>query len=264
MKLESWGCSGVPSRELGEIRAKTPPVPPTITYCFTVDAAKTIAMVSRSSNGATVRNYFLHMERIAQEAYRGSLPALPDGSTPVQAAANEFDFIVSRMTRAIETGWGKGYVQKMIAQVALDTDARHGTDLSRLIPAVTALPGQKEEIDLAKGEHLLRQVIGSKECNLNQFKDLFGLKTTTPLNETLVALGYQTVLKSSRMRGISGHQIVPGKEQYAIQIPISGGEFRGQFKISAWILNSFSDAEKSKIMKHLKENYKATCFKSAT
>jgi hypothetical protein len=167
------------------------------------------------------------------------------------------------MTRAIETGWGKGYVQKMIAQVAMDTDQRHGTDLSRLIPAVTALPGQKEEIDLAKGEHLLRQVIGSKECNLTQFKDLFGLKSTTPLNETLVALGYQTVLKSSRKRGISGHQIVHGKENYAIQIPISGGEFKGQFRISAWILNSFSDAEKSKIMKHLKKNYKSNCFKNS-
>lgn len=236
---------------------------PEKTCIFTLDAAKQITMSAKSSKKRAVVKYFLHMEKVAQEAYRGNLPALPDGSTPVQVAANEFDFIVSRMTRAIEYGWGKGYVQKMIAQVALDTDARHGTDLSRLIPAVTALPGQKEEIDLAKGEHLLRQVIGSKECNLNQFKDLFGLKTTTPLNETLVALGYQTVLKSSRMRGISGHQIVPGKEQYAIQIPISGGEFRGQFKISAWILNSFSDAEKSKILRHLKENYKATCFKSA-
>jgi len=251
----------VPSGELGENSKNSPPPRPLLTYCFTIDAAKAIAMVSRSANGGQVRRYFLHMEKTAQEAYRGNLPALSSAPSVDQVAMQEFDFTVAYMSRALEIGWGKGYVQKLIGQVALDVDARHKTQVSRLIPAPTALPGQKEEVDLGKGEHMLRQVIGSKECNLEQFKDLFCLISTTPLNETLVALGYQKMLKSVNKRNISGFQALPGKEHYATQVPLSSGPFKGQFKVTAWILNSFSEAEKVKILQHLKANYDKSCFK---
>lgn len=231
------------------------------TYCFPIGVAKDIALVAHTPEGDMVRAYFLHMEKVAQGAYRGSLPAtLPEGASSTEKALREYDFTVACMSRSIETLWGKGYAQKMAATVALDVDARHGTQISRLIPAPTAMPGQKEEVDISRGEHLLRQTVGSKEINVSQFKDMFFLKSTTPLNETLVALGYQTVLRAPGARSISGYQLVPGKERYATQIPLSGGNLAGQFKIAAWILNSFSDAEKEKIKAYLVEHYKKTSF----
>lgn len=235
---------------------------PELTYIFTVDAAKKVAGKSGSSKSDLIWEYFLHMEKVAQGAYRGNLPAQLPGNAPAhERALHEYDYTTACMMRSIEGAWGRGYVQKMIASVAQDVDSRHGTQISRLIPAPTALPGQKEEVDISRGEHLLRQTVGSKEINVSQFKDMFFLKSTTPLNETLVALGYQTVLRAPGARSISGYQLVPGKERYATQIPLSGGNLAGQFKIAAWILNSFSDAEKEKIKIYLVEHYKKNSFK---
>lgn len=46
------------------------------TYIFTIDAAKIIAGQSRGKNGLMVMKYFLHMEKIAQQAFRNELSAI--------------------------------------------------------------------------------------------------------------------------------------------------------------------------------------------
>lgn len=135
------------------------------TYCFPLEVGKTIAMISNAEKGNLVRKYFLHMELVAQEAYRGELPViqLPIHSNEEMRALEEFDYYAKVLTSALSGAWSQGYVQKSISMAAVDVDHRHGTHITRLIPAPVALPGQKEEIDITKGEHMLRQTIGSKE-----------------------------------------------------------------------------------------------------
>lgn len=227
-------------------------------YILTVEAAKEIATISQTPKGKQVRKYFLHMEKIAQESYQQELLVV-DSKDAI--AAQEFDYMASVMSKHVGKWWGQGYVQKQVAMIAVDVDQRHHTNISRFIPAPTALPMQKEEVDVTKGEHLLRQAVGSKELSTVDFAKAVGLDSTTPFNETLIALGYQRRLKASNRRGVSGYALVEGKELYANQIPISthNSPFKGKHKITSWIFNSFTEAEIDKIKLYAKLNFPRNC-----
>lgn len=209
-----------------------------ITYCFTVDAAKTIAMISKSSNGATVRNYFLHMEKVAQSAYRGELPRQisVDAGTE-ERAAYQMDYLSRAMQSAMAAGgWSEGYRQKQVFQIAEEVDRRHGTTLKGMLPPPSvALPGAEEEIDPTKGFHAMYKQIGGEVLSKDKLLESISASGIS-WDQLMLHAGYVEEVKASfrkaRRSGLKRSPKCPS--EWATQQEMTSGYCAGQPKIIAW------------------------------
>lgn len=229
---------------------------PTKEYNIALQVAKSIAMVSNTEAGERVREYFLTCERATQQVTQGVATNL---ITNEDKAYGEFNNIINNISPVIEKFWGKGYAQKQIVNAATTVDGKYNTNISKEFPLPIALPGQKEEIDPTKGEHLLRQAVGSKELSTTKFAEAVGTTTTKSLNAALIALNFQVALRDPNKRNNSGYQLVPGKDAYANQKPIStkNSPFLDELKIVSWVFNSFSTTEIEKIKEYIKKHFTA-------
>ena len=228
-----------------EIGSKTPPAQTILTYCFTVDAAKTIAMISKSSNGATVRNYFLHMEKVAQSAYRGQLPALSAAPGAVEAALEQATRFSQYLKAAMGDAWGQGYHQKVTHEQFQAAERHFGVSISHMLPAPTVmLPGQAEAVSLTEGVHFQEKAVGSKELSAEEIKaDLLG---GVSLNDALEHLGMIKKMWSKKKKharpGLVGVQLTSTADpRIATSVQLGAkSAFPGQFVVKAWHWNAFS------------------------
>jgi len=190
------------------------------TFVFTVDAAKHVAM-SAGTAGESVRGYFLHMEKTAQAAYQGRLPAQLTGE-PVKDAIAAASWESEQIRRAMGDAWGQPYHQKVTHDTFKRYGDAYGVDIESRLPALTmSLPTQVEEADPTKGEHLLGKAVGSLQLSTKGIADQFGL-TVTGLWKGLVASKVVSPLKHKRSRSNSGYVIMPdwsGKE-LATMLPL--------------------------------------------
>jgi phage anti-repressor protein len=209
-----------------------------LTYCFTVDTGKTIAMVSKSQNGARVRRYFLHMENIAQKAYQGELPRqLSDKAGAEESASYQMDYLSRGLSSAMMAGgWSEGYRQKQVYLIAEEVDRRHGTSIKSMLPPISvALPGANEEVDHSKGFHAMHKQIGGDTLNTQQMLD--GIAATgVTWHKLMLKAGYVDEVRSQNKRvkrsGIKRSAKCP--VEWATQAPMPTGHCAGQPNIISW------------------------------
>lgn len=222
-----------PSKGSSKSRAQT-----ILTYCFTIDAAKTLAMVSKSQNGAKVRGYFLHMEKVAQWAYRGETPGLlPDGAGIEEQAAHQMGYLSRALQAAmLAGGWSDGYRQKQVYQIAEEVDRRHGTTIKGMLPKPSvALPGDQEEIDPAKGFHAMYKQIGGEVLSKDKLLESISASGIS-WDQLMLHAGYVEEVKASfrkaRRSGLKRSPKCPS--EWATQQEMTSGYCSGQPKIIAW------------------------------
>ena len=222
-----------PSGESANSRTQT-----VLTYCFTVDTAKTVAMVSKSPNGQTVRKYFLHMEKVAQSAYRGELPRQisVDAGTE-ERAAYQMDYLARALQSAMAAGgWSEGYRQKQVFQIAEEVDRRHGTSIKSMLPPPSvALPGSIEEIDPTKGFHAMYKQIGGEVLSKDKLLESISASGIS-WDQLMLHAGYVEEVKASfrkaRRSGLKRSSTCPS--EWATQQEMTSGYCAGQPKIIAW------------------------------
>lgn len=225
------------------------------TYCFTIEAAKTISMVSEASNGVVVRKYFLHMEKVAQQAYRGELPAqiISQPQSLEAKAMQETAQMSSAMFELVEKLWSRGYAQKMTHEISIDVDKRYGTDTTKFLPLPDS-EGEYETTDRSEGAWYKRDIFGTVMKNTTEMAEFFGVNNVTAFNKAMVALGYAIPMKASR-RNVSGYKSTPEKEDYAIRQKLNSGYFAGDEKITSWVLSKFTENERIRIKNWLRTYY---------
>lgn len=225
------------------------------TYCFTIDTAKTIAMVSKASNGSVVRNYFLHMEKVAQQAYRGELPAqiISQPLSLEARAMQETAQMASAVFDLIEKLWSRGYAQKMTHDISIDVDKRYGTDTTKFFPLPES-EGEFETTDRSEGAWYKRDVFGTVMKNTTEMAEYFGVNCVTAFNKAMVALGYAVPMKADN-RNTSGYKSTPEKEDYTMRQKMNTGYFAGDEKITSWVLSKFTENERIRIKNWLRAYY---------
>ena len=223
----------------------------TLTYCFPIEVAKTIAMVSKSANGSKVRAYFLHMEKVAQEAYRGNLPMLPtahEGSSSYEIALEKATRATMLLKAAMGASWGEGYHQLVTHQQFEKVGKVYGVDLVSDLPKPTVmLPGQKQEIDPTQGAHFMTKAVGSIEMTTTQLTDRVlseGIKGIS-WNDLMEHCGYITKLlgkkkRGTPRRGLCGVQLTSKADpEWASQTPFGpSSEHPGQLHVVLWHYNA--------------------------
>lgn len=224
-----------------------------LTYCFPVEVAKTIAMASRSPNGQLVRRYFIHMEKVAQEAYRGNLPALPQNPNAVDLALDQATRRANYLKSAMGDDWGQGYKQKVTHEQYAAAGAHFGVDIVSMLPKPTVmLPGQATTVKLDEGVHFQNKAVGSKELNTEQLKaavlDGKPIKGVS-FYDIMEYLGYIRKLrspktKSKRRQGQAGVQATAKMPQeWATSTPFSDTAlFPGQERVIVWHYNAIPES----------------------
>lgn len=225
------------------------------TYCFSMEAAKNIALISQSDNGQKVRKYFLHMEKVAQQAYRGELPAqiISQPQSLEARAMQETAQMSSAMFELVEKLWSRGYAQKMTHEISIDVDKRYGTDTTKFLPLPDS-EGEYETTDRSEGAWYKRDIFGTVMKNTTEMAEFFGVNNVTAFNKAMVALGYAIPMKASR-RNVSGYKSTPEKEDYAIRQKLNSGYFAGDEKITSWVLSKFTENERIRIKNWLRTYY---------
>jgi len=224
---------------------------PVKSYLFSIDAAKFVAVSSQAANGHLVRKYFLYMEKTAQKAVRGELPArsVPQLETPTVIAAREASEAALALSSAVSQIWGAGYVQKMTHEIFQATDVKYSTDIAKFLPLPEANAEQLSTLNPNEGQHLLRSSMGSKEFNMTEMSEYFNVLRggVTPLNNALTELGYQKPLYSGSRK--SGYTLI--KEGYASTTALSTGKNLGREVVRIWYLNMFTQQERDTIKAYL-------------
>lgn len=211
---------------------------PELTYIFTVDAAKKVAGKSNSVKSDMVWEYLLHMEKVAQEAYRGELPRqIPMYAGSEERAAYQMDYLSRAMQSAMAAGgWSEGYRQKQVFQIAEEVDRRHGTALKSMLPQPSvALPGSIEEIDPTKGFHAMYKQIGGEVLSKDKLLESISASGIS-WDQLMLHAGYVEEVKASfrkaRRSGLKRSSTCPS--EWATQQEMTSGYCAGQPKIIAW------------------------------
>lgn len=209
-----------------------------IEYYLTMESAKKIAVLSQTAGGNLVWKYFLHMEKVAQEAFRGNLPAkLPEGASTEECAAHQMGYL-SRAVQAamVAGGWSEGYRQKQVYQIAEEVDRRHGTELKSLLPPPSvALPGSEEEIDPTKGFHAMYKQVGGEVLSKEKLLESISASGIS-WDQLMLKAGYVVEVKSSQLKtrrsGLKRSSSCP--VTWASQQEMTSGHCIGQQNIVAW------------------------------
>jgi phage anti-repressor protein len=210
-----------------------------IEFRLTVEAAKKIAVLSQTKGGDLVWKYLLHMEKIAQQAYRGELPRqLPEKAGAEESASYQVDYLSRAMSSAmLAGGWSDGYRQKQVYVIAEEVDRRHGTNLKSMLPPISvALPGALEETDPTKGYHAMHKQIGGDVLNTQQIIDQIE-GTGITWASLMLRAGYAEEVRST-MRGVKRRSGLKRSAkcpvEWATQSTLAGGLCAGQPDITAW------------------------------
>lgn len=224
------------------------------TYCFPLEVAKNIALISQSESGQVVRKYFLHMEKVAQQAYRGELPTqiISQPLSLEARAIQETSQMASSMYSLVEKLWSRGYAQKMTHDISIDVDKRYGTDTTKFLPLPDS-EGEFETHDRSEGAWYKRDIFGTVMKNTTEMAEFFGVNCVTPFNKAMVALGYATPMKARRQ--ISGYRSTPEKMDYTIRQKLNGGYFAGEERITSWVLSKFTENERIRVKNWLRAHY---------
>lgn len=213
-------------------------IKPQQTFIFTVKIAKKLAVRTGNAAGDLMFEYFEHMEKVAQEAYRGNLPAkLPDGASTEECAAHQMVYLSRAMQAAmVAGGWSDGYRQKQVYQVAEEVDRRHGTELKSLLPPPSvALPGANEEIDQTKGYHAMYKQVGGEVLSKEKLLESISASGIS-WDQLMLKAGYVVEVKSSplktRRSGLKRSPSCP--VTWASQQEMTSGHCIGQQNIVAW------------------------------
>lgn len=112
---------------------------PSHSYCLTVDCFKQLGMLARTSQGKSVRSYFLKCERIAKQAIAPAAqpePAKLGSSVEATAAAlNPLRLFLKTVPEALVEGFLLNQLQTHHPELKADINAAHG-----LLAATNAIP----------------------------------------------------------------------------------------------------------------------------
>lgn len=198
------------------------------TYCFTIDAAKTIAMVSQSENGQAVRKYFLHMEKVAQQAYRGEY------SDPIKVAHDRFQYITEKACSVADLlGYSEGHKRKEALEIAIKIEQDSGIAVA---PAFLTNDPQamnpNQTLSPFHGTHAAMVAVGSKGYSVSNIAHLFGLTSGTVINDILLKEGFQIKICSGKYKPTEKAKL------FCNVRTLASGKHKGQDIIIEWLYDS--------------------------
>jgi phage anti-repressor protein len=233
---------------------------PEKTCIFTMDAAKQVTISAKSSKKKLVVKYFLHMEKVAQGAYRGQVPALSSTPSAVDAALDQATRRAQYLKAAMGDAWGIGYHQKVTHEQFQAAGQHFGVNIENLLPRPTVmLPGQETTVDLSEGVHFQNKAVGSIELTNDEIRSAIlngTLIRGVSFNDIMEHLGYIVRLWAPKKRkhsraGLAGVQVthkVPQEWHTSVKFGQKTA-FPGQFYVKVWHWNSFPESLRKEMIK---------------
>ena len=206
------------------------------TFCFPIEVAKSIAMVSQSPNGGKVRSYFLHMEKVAQEAYRGDkLGYVQATLTAKQKAYRDWQDETTIINDVLsKLGYSQGYLRKEALEIGFRIEGETG---EHFLP--NALVNDPQAVDPQQlsehtGTHAALVGIGTQGYSASNIAQIYGKDISpTDINNILVSRGYQTKYdRKGKYKPTEKGRI------FCNQSTLASGPHKGKLAIKEWLYNT--------------------------